>query len=72
MHVFYRIHGILSCYSSKFYLDFITKTLKHFGLDDKVKSGDLITLHDEYFSPGYDQNTPEQLGKYHHTFFKDF
>ena len=50
------------CDKPSYFHGFINDSLAAYGLSDKVKSEEIITLHDEYKHPRYDQNLPEQLG----------
>ena len=59
----FRIHGILVCDKPSYFHGFINDSLAAYGLSDEVKSEEIITLHDGYKHPRYDQNLPEQLGK---------
>lgn len=56
---------MIQSYTPEFFLGHVTSGIQHFGISDKVKSKaeDLITYHQGYNEPGYDRNTPEQLGK---------
>ena len=46
------------------FAEYVDDCLKSYGLYDKVGAFDIISWHQEYMEPGYDENTPEQLSKY--------
>ena len=63
--IFQRIHGVIQSYTPEFFLGHVTGGIKHFGISDKVTcdAAELLTYHQGYNEPGYDRNTPQQLGK---------
>ena len=63
--IFQRIHGVIQSYTPEFFLGHVTGGIKHFGISDKVTcdAAELITYHQGYNEPGYDRNTPQQLGE---------
>ena len=55
---------MLASEKSVVFAEYVDDCLKSYGLYDKVGAFDIISWHQEYMEPGYDENTPEQLSKY--------